>query len=66
MVAQEPVDPHLLAQLLEVAPSRVEELCDGLRASYEADDRGFVLVGKAKITAPMGRAMNMEVGGIFA
>jgi segregation and condensation protein B len=44
MVAQEPVDPHLLAQLLEVAPARVTELCDDLRAAYEADDRGFVLV----------------------
>ncbi|MBP7631064.1 MAG: SMC-Scp complex subunit ScpB [Acidimicrobiales bacterium] len=44
MVAQEPVDPHLLAQLLEVAPARVTELCDELRAAYEADDRGFVLV----------------------
>lgn len=43
MVAQEPVDPHLLAQLLEVAPARVEELCEELRAGLEADDRGFVL-----------------------
>ena len=43
MVAQEPVDPHLLAQLLEVAPARVEELCAELQAAYEADDRGFVL-----------------------
>lgn len=44
MVAQEPVDPHLLAQVLEVAPARVSELCDELQASYEAEDRGFVLV----------------------
>jgi segregation and condensation protein B len=44
MVAQEPVDPHLMAQLLEVAPARVDELCDELRSAYEADDRGFVLV----------------------
>ncbi len=43
MVAQEPVDPHHLAQLLEVAPARVEELCAELQAAYEADDRGFVL-----------------------
>ena len=43
MVAQEPVDPHLLAQLLEVSPARVDELCQALRAAYEADDRGFVL-----------------------
>ncbi|MEO6627815.1 MAG: SMC-Scp complex subunit ScpB [Aquihabitans sp.] len=44
MVAQEPVDPHLLAQLLEVAPDRVSELCQELQAAYEAEDRGFVLV----------------------
>lgn len=43
MVAQEPVDPHLLAQLLEVSPVIVEELCQQLRAAYEADGRGFVL-----------------------
>ena len=44
MVAQEPVDPHLLAQLLEVPPARVEELCNDLAAGYAAQDRGFVLV----------------------
>ena len=43
MVAQEPIDPHLLAQLLEVAPARVEELCRELQAAYEAEQRGFVL-----------------------
>jgi len=44
MVADEPVEPHLLAQLLEMSPSRVEELCADLAATYDADDRGFVLV----------------------
>ena len=43
MVADEPVEPQLLAQLLEVSPARVEELCDELAAAYEAEDRGFVL-----------------------
>ncbi len=43
MVADEPVEPQLLAQLLEVSPSRVEELCDELAATYESEDRGFVL-----------------------
>jgi segregation and condensation protein B len=43
MVAQEPVDPHLLAQLLEMSPSSVEALCDQLQAAYQADHRGFVL-----------------------
>ena len=44
MVAEQPVEPHLLAQLLEVAPARVDELCAELAAQYEADERGFVLV----------------------
>ena len=43
MVADQPVEPHLLAQLLEVAPARVDELCSELREAYEAEDRGFVL-----------------------
>ncbi|MCU1496919.1 MAG: scpB [Acidimicrobiales bacterium] len=44
MVAQEPVDPHLLAQVLEVSPTVVEELCTELADGYQAQDRGFVLV----------------------
>lgn len=44
LVAEEPVEPQMLAQLLEVSPARVEELCAGLAASYQAEDRGFVLV----------------------
>ncbi|MDQ4068717.1 MAG: SMC-Scp complex subunit ScpB, partial [Actinomycetota bacterium] len=43
MVADQPVEPQLLAQLLEVSPSRVEALCEELAAAYEAEDRGFVL-----------------------
>src|SRR5204863_8340079 len=43
MVAEEPVEPQLLAQLLEMSPAKVEELCATLAATYEADDRGFVL-----------------------
>lgn len=44
MVAEEPVEPQMLAQLLEVSPARVDELLAELAASYEAEDRGFVLV----------------------
>jgi segregation and condensation protein B len=44
MVAEQPIEPHLLAQLLEVSPTRVDELCAELAAAYEADGRGFVLV----------------------
>ncbi len=43
MVAQEPVDPHLLAQVLEVSPDTVKELCRVLQESYAAEDRGFVI-----------------------
>jgi segregation and condensation protein B len=44
MVSDQPVEPHLLAQLLEVPPGRIEELCGRLAAEYERDDRGFQLV----------------------
>ena len=44
MVAESPVEPGLLAQLLEVTPGRVEEMCADLARSYEAEDRGFALV----------------------
>ncbi len=43
MVADETIAPHLLAQLLEISPGRVEELCAELAAAYDAEDRGFVL-----------------------
>src|SRR5881628_17678 len=44
MVADEPIPPGILAQLLEVPPARVEEICDQLAAAYDAENRGFVLV----------------------
>ncbi|MGH9277237.1 MAG: SMC-Scp complex subunit ScpB [Acidimicrobiales bacterium] len=44
MVAEEPVEPQLLAQLLEISPARVEEVCAELAAGYEIEGRGFVLV----------------------
>jgi len=44
MVAEEPVPPDLLAQLLEVGTAEVEALCAQLAAIYDAEDRGFVLV----------------------
>lgn len=43
MVADSPVEPSLLAQLLEVTPARVEQLCDELAAGYEERVSGFVL-----------------------
>ena len=44
MVSDRPVEPHLLAQLLEIPPARVEEICDQLARSYLEQDRGFSLV----------------------
>ena len=44
MVAEEPVDPQLLGQLLELRPAVVEELCQELAVAYEREQRGFVLV----------------------
>jgi segregation and condensation protein B len=44
MVAEEPVETNLLAQLLELPVAKVDELCTELAAAYEAEDRGFVLV----------------------
>ena len=44
MVTEEPVEPGMLAQLLEVSVERVDELCQELAQQYENEDRGFVLV----------------------
>ena len=44
MVADEPIEVGLLAQLLEITPTKVEELCNELAAGYDTEDRGFVLL----------------------
>jgi segregation and condensation protein B len=44
LAATEPVDPAVLAQLVEVPTARVEEICDELAAEYESEGRGFTLV----------------------
>jgi segregation and condensation protein B len=44
MVAESPVEPGLLAQLLELSPARVASLCEELAESYRREQRGFVLV----------------------
>ncbi len=43
LVAQEPVEAAALAQLLELAPERVDALCAELADRCEAEERGFVL-----------------------
>jgi segregation and condensation protein B len=43
MVAEEPIEARLLAQLLELPVAQIETLCDELAAEYDGSDRGFVL-----------------------
>jgi segregation and condensation protein B len=43
MVAPEPVETNLLAQLLEVSQEQIEQLATDLQAGYEADGRGFMI-----------------------
>ena len=44
MVAMEPVDPSLLAQLLEQSVAVIEKLCSGLADAYRSAGHGFELV----------------------
>ena len=44
MVADEPVTPQILGELLEMNPLHVEAICNDLRDSYEVEERGFLLV----------------------
>ena len=43
MVAESPVEPTMLAQLLELPPATVDQICDDLARSYRDDERGFEL-----------------------
>ncbi len=43
MVATDPVEPSLMAQLLEIPVEMVESLCDGLADAYEDAGHGFQL-----------------------
>lgn len=44
VAAIDPVEPGVLAQLVELPTARVEEICALLAEEYERDGRGFVLV----------------------
>lgn len=44
MVADQPADPAVLAQLVELSPAAVEEILEGLARSYADERRGFELV----------------------
>lgn len=43
LLADEPIPPGLMAEVLEKSTAEVEGLLEGLRDEYEANDRGFVL-----------------------
>jgi segregation and condensation protein B len=43
MVAESPLEPNLLAQLLEVPVATVDALCEELATQYREAQRGFVL-----------------------
>jgi segregation and condensation protein B len=43
LASTEPVEARLLAQLVELPVTRVEDLCDELAREYEETERGFVL-----------------------
>ena len=43
LVAEEPLDPQLLGQVLEVGPAVVEALCAQLAVDCRRQERGFVL-----------------------
>lgn len=43
MVAEAPVETGMLAQLLELPPAQVEQICERLAESYRAEQRGFML-----------------------
>ena len=44
LVASEPTEEHLLAQMVELPPETVRGICLELAAGYDADRRGFQLV----------------------
>jgi segregation and condensation protein B len=43
LAAVEPVEPQLLAQLLEMPVADVEAACDAMAEAYEAEGRGFTV-----------------------
>lgn len=44
MVTEEPADPNLLGQLLEISPEQITEYLEELAATYEEQNRGFQLI----------------------
>ena len=44
LVSDQPVEPSVLAQLLEIPLAEIEQRCRGLAAQYEVEGRGFQLV----------------------
>ena len=48
IVAHDPVEPELLAQLLEQPVALVERWCEELKAEYSTDRRGFELIARRR------------------
>ena len=44
MVSDEPLASDLLAQVLEIPTTKVDEICTELATRYQVDDRGFQLI----------------------
>ena len=61
LVATDPVEPSLMAQLLEIPVEMVESLCVGLADAYEDAGHGFqlarapVFLTDPKVRAPLSR-----------
>jgi len=47
LVSDNPVEPTLLAQLLEIPKTTVEEICEALAQEYKEQGRGFILANVA-------------------
>lgn len=44
MVTEEPADPNLLGQLLEISPEQITKYLEELAESYDTENRGFQLI----------------------
>ena len=43
MVADQPIEPNLLAQITEIPATDVEAICEDLAREYEQEERGFII-----------------------
>ena len=62
MVADEPVTPQLLGELLEMAPDDVADLCDAMAEDYADEILGTLEVNLSKFIAAVGRGRDRLAG----